>query len=108
MELSVDSSVITPERFRESADKQGFVVPKGFRSAKSFNVSFNIDGKEFANTNDGNFLKGKWRVGIDHRPFKEQTPVYNIPEKIRCVGFILFEWGEPEVVATAPCRDPKK
>ncbi len=108
VELSVDSSVITPERFRESADKQGFVVPKEFRSVKSFNVNFNIDGREFASTIDGGFLKGKWRIGIDHRPFKEQTPVYNVSEKISCVGFINFEWGEPEIVATEPCRDPKK
>lgn len=105
--LSSGSSVVTPDRFRESADKQGFVVPKEFRSAKSFNVSINLDGREFTSTNNGGFLKGKWRVGIDHRPFKEQTPVYNVPERIGCVGFIHFEWGEPEVVATAPCKESK-
>ena len=107
VELSLGSSVVTPERFRESAEKQGFIVPKGFRSVKSFDVRFNVEGTEFTVTNDGAFLKGMWRVGIDHKPFKEETPVYDVPEKISCVGFIHFQWGEPEVVATAPCLNPK-
>jgi hypothetical protein len=105
--LNSGSIALTPERFRESVNKEGFVVPKEFRSAKNFNVTFKIDGTEFTTANDGGFLKGKWRIGIDHRPFKEVTPVYNVPEKISCVGFISFEWGEPEVSAMAPCKEPK-
>jgi hypothetical protein len=105
--LGLGSSAVIPERFRVSSDKQGFVVPKEFRSAKNFNVTFNINGSEFTSANDSGFLKGNWRIGIDHRPFKEQTPVYNVPEKISCVGFIEFEWGEPEVAVMAPCKEAK-
>lgn len=106
--LSSASSAVTPERFPVSADKQGFVVPKEFRSAKNFNVTFKIDGSEFTVVNlDGGFLKGRWRVGIDHRPFKEETPVYDVPEKVSCMGFIVFEWGEPGTVVNTPCKEPK-
>jgi hypothetical protein len=105
--LSSASLVVTPERFREAADKQGFVVPKEPRSAKKFNVTFKINGSEFTSVNDGGFLKGNWRIGIDHKPFKEQTPAYNVPETISCVGFIEFEWGEPGVTAMTPCKESK-
>ena len=106
--LSSGSVGVVPERFRESADKQGFIVPNELRSARNFNVTFKIGGSEFAVTNnDGGFLKGRWRVGIDHKPFKEGTPVYDVPKKISCMGFIVFEWGEPEVETSTPCKEPR-
>jgi hypothetical protein len=106
--LSLGSLAVTPERFRESAEKQGLVVPKEFRSLKNFNVTFKIDGGEFTVVNlDRGFLKGKWRVGIDHRPFKEQTPFFDVAKNTSCVGFIEFQWGEPGVSAMAPCKESK-
>ncbi len=105
--LRSGSLPVTPERFLESADKQGFVVPKEFRSAKNFDVTLGIDGSEFTSAHDGGFLKGKWRVGIDHRPFKETTPFFDVAKSINCVGFIEFEWGEPGVSAMAPCKASK-
>jgi hypothetical protein len=55
---------------------------------------------------DGNiaFLKVNWHVGIDHAPVKEETPVYGAASTLRRAGFIVFEWGEPEIVAWARCK----
>jgi len=103
--LQSGSLTVTPARFKESEKKQGFVVPKEFRNLKSYSVSVEDGNMVFVLANeDISFLKGKWHVGIDHAPFKEETPIYNAPAALRCVGFVVFEWGEPEVVASAPCK----
>jgi TonB family protein len=102
--LSSGSLVVTPTRFRESK-REGFVIPKEFRALKKFGVNVETgSGNASLAEIDGAFLKGQWRVGIDHAPFKEGTPIYNAPASLHCAGFILFEWGEPEVVASAPCK----
>jgi len=102
--LNSGSLTITPSRFKDSK-REGFIVPTEFRSLKSFDVSVDTGhGKIlFADRNIA-FLKGDWRIGIDHAPFKEATPVYGTAATLNCVGFIVFEWGEPEVAAWAPCR----
>jgi TonB family protein len=98
------SLVVAPTRFREPK-REGFVVPKEFRNLKNYSLTVEIGTESFKLSNeDIGFLKGKWHVGIDHAPFKEQTPVYNVPAALRCVGFIVFEWGEPEVAVSAPCQ----
>jgi hypothetical protein len=96
---------VTPVRFKESEKIQGFVVPKEFRTVKDFAVSVDTANGGFRVGNqDIAFLKGNWHVGIDHAPFKEETPIYNAPTTLRCAGFIHFQWGEPEVVTSAPCK----
>jgi TonB family protein len=99
------SVTVTPTRFKESERKQGFVVPKEFRTLKAYEVSVETGSGSFTLAHeDIGFLKGKWRVGIDHTRFKEETPIYNPPASPRCAGFIVYEWGEPEVAASAPCK----
>jgi hypothetical protein len=96
---------VAPARFKESEKKQGFVVPVEFRALKTFGVSVDTGQGNLLFTNQNiAFLKGNWRVGIDHAPFKENTPVYGTAATLPCVGFIHFEWGEPEVVTWAPCK----
>jgi TonB family protein len=96
---------VTPVRFKESEKKQGFVVPKEFRGLKNYSVSVDTGHGGFVLANaDISFLKGKWHVGIDHAPFKEESPVYNAPAGLHCAGFVHYEWGEPEVIASAPCK----
>ena len=103
--LQSGDMMVTPSRFKESEKKQGFVVPAEFRALKAFAVSVDTGhGNLLFNDQDIAFLKGNWRVGIDHAPFKENTPVYGTPATLPSVGFIHFEWGEPEVVAWAPCK----
>jgi TonB family protein len=98
------SLAITPTRFKESKS-EGFVVPKEFRSLKTFGASVESGSGGFVLSNqDIGFLKGKWHVGIDHAPFKEGTPIYDVPADLRCAGFIVFAWGEPGVTASAPCK----
>jgi len=69
LQLYYGTLVMTPVRFREEK-KQGFVVPAEFRSLKSFGVKV-ANGKTSADLSgiDISFLKGKWRIGIDHSPF---------------------------------------
>ncbi len=103
--LYSDSVTVTPTRFKESERKQGFVVPKEFRSQKKFGVSVETAGGSFMLAGeDIGFLKGKWHVGLDHAPFKDKTPIYNAPATLRCAGFIAYEWGEPGVTVSAPCK----
>jgi TonB family protein len=103
--LHSGSLTVTPTRFRESEKKQGFVVPKEFRTIKDFAVSVDTPGESFTASNqDISFLKGRWHVGIDHAPFKDETPLYSIPATVRCAGFIVFEWSEPERATWTPCK----
>jgi TonB family protein len=103
--LHLGSLTVTPTRFKESEKKQGFVVPKEFRTLKEFTVTVDTANGSFTTGNqDISFLKGKWHVGIDHAPFKEETPIYNAPATLRCAGFIHFEWSEPERITSAPCK----
>jgi len=97
--------IVTPTRFKESEKKQGFVVPKEFRSLKAFDVIVDTGhGSLLFQGQDIHFLKGYWHVGVDHAPLKEEGPVYGAARNASCVGFIVFEWGEPEVVAWSPCK----
>jgi TonB family protein len=96
--------VVTPTRFKE-AKGEGFVVPQEFRNMKKFSVRVETVSGGFTVANeDIGFLKGKWRVGIDHAPFKEETPIYDAAPTLRCAGFIVYEWGEPGVTVSAPCK----
>lgn len=96
---------VAPTRFRESEKRQGFIVPKEFRSLKAFDVSIDTGhGRLLFAGQDIHFLKGYWHLGIDHAPLKEETPVYGAARAENCVGFIVFEWGEPEVVAWSSCK----
>jgi TonB family protein len=102
--LSSGSLVVTPARFKE-AKREGFVVPQEFRTMKKFSVRIETASGDFTVANeDIGFLKGKWHVGIDHAPFKEETPIYNAAATLRCAGFIVYEWGEPGVTVSAPCK----
>lgn len=103
--LQSGSATVTPARFKESEKKQGLVVPEEFRALKNFQVSIDTGSGGFVLANvDIAFLKGQWHVGVDHAPFKDETPIYNAPAALRCVGYIVFEWGEPEVVVSTPCQ----
>jgi len=98
------SLTVTPTRFKESKG-EGFVVPKEFRDLKNYSVSIETGSESFRLVNENiGFLKGKWHVGIDHAPFKEETPIYDAPATLRCAGFIVYESGEPGVVASTPCK----
>ena len=102
--LNSGSLTVTPTRFKESK-QEGFVVPREFRNLKNYSVSIEIGNESFRLANeDIGFLKGKWLIGIDHAPFKEETPIYDAPGALRCAGFIVYEWGEPGVVASASCK----
>jgi TonB family protein len=102
--LSSGSLVVTPTRFKE-AKREGFVVPQEFRDMKKFSVRVETVSGGFTVVNeDIGFLKGKWHVGIDHAPFKEETPIYDAPATLLCAGFIVYEWGEPRVTVSAPCK----
>jgi hypothetical protein len=93
-----------PERFRESEEREGFVVPTEFRNVTTFGLT--IESEKGAFSIDGidvSFLKGKWRVGIDHQPFKESSGLYGLSEKLRCVGYIHFQWLEPERIVWTAC-----
>jgi len=104
IQLYSGSLVVTPTRFEEPK-REGFVVPQEFRALKKFSVRIETGSGSFSLANeDIGFLKGKWRVGIDHTPFKEDTPIYEAPLTMRCAGFIDYEWGEPGVTASAPCK----
>ncbi len=101
--IRLQSGTLTaaPIRFKESDKKQGFVVPKEFRALKNFWVSVDTGSGRFVlGDMDIAFLKGHWHLGIDHAPFKHDSPIYNAPATLRCVGFVVFEWGEPEVVVS--------
>jgi hypothetical protein len=103
--LQSGSLTVTPTRFKESEKRQGFVVPAEFRSLKAFGVSVDTGHGSLLFTDQNiSFLKGYWRLGIDHAPFKEDTPVYGKAATLPCVEFIEFEWGDPEVLAWAPCK----
>ncbi len=103
--LQSGSLTVTPVRFKESEQRQGFVVPKELRSGGNFDL---IVETETARTTikdvHPNYLKGEWRIGIDHAPFKEHTPVYGLPGIVRCVGFVEFQWTEPGVVYWGACN----
>jgi TonB family protein len=104
IQLYSGNLVVTATRFKESK-REGFVVPKEFRTLKKFGVNVKTgSGTASLAEIDSAFLKGDWHVGIDHAPFKEETPIYNAPVTVRCAAFIRFEWGEPEVIASAPCN----
>jgi hypothetical protein len=103
--LSSGNLTTIPVRFKDNENKQGFAVPPEFRTLKNFSVNVGAGSGSFVLTNmDIGFLKGKWHVGIDHAPLKENTPVYGTAATLQCVGFIHFEWGEPEAVTWAPCK----
>lgn len=96
-----------PTRFKESEQKQGFVVPEDFQSQENFDVSVETGRGRFtvSKLNIG-FLKGEWHVGIDHAPFKEGTPVSydarKAPRSVGCIGYVVFE-GEPGIVTYTKC-----
>jgi TonB family protein len=107
MKIQLHSGDLTlkPQMLKEADGNQSFVVPKEFRSLKSFDLIVDTSAGGFTLTDlDGHFLKGKWRIGVDHAPFKEDTGVYDTPDDVRCLGFIHFQWGEPEPIAWHVCR----
>lgn len=107
MKIQLHSGTLSmvPQRFKESDGKQGFFVPKEFRSLKTVDVNVDTGGARFTLASlDGHFLKGEWRVGIDHAPFKEDTGLYSMPDTVRCAGFVHFEWGEPEAMVWSRCN----
>ena len=80
-------------------------MPQEFRTMKKFSVRVETVSGGFSLANeDIGFLKGKWHVGIDHAPFKEETPIYPAAATLRCAGFVVYEWGEPGVTVSAPCK----
>ena len=104
IQLRSGTSIVTPQKFKDSDKSQGFVVPKEFRSLKSFEVSVDTSAGSFTADLDGHFLKGKWRIGIDHAPFKEDMGLYDMPDSVHCAGFIQFQWGEPETMTWHRCN----
>lgn len=105
IQLHSGALTVTPTRFKESETKQGFVVPQEFRSVPTFDVNVDTAAGGFILTDvDGHFLKGKWRIDIDHAPFKEDTELYNLPNNVQCAGSIHFAWGEPEPILWHACK----
>jgi hypothetical protein len=99
---------ILPSRFKESDHRQGFMVPEDFRTLKDFEVIVESGNGAFTIPKlDIGFLKGEWHVGIDHAPFKEDTPVsydaQKVPPDTQCLGYVVFE-GEPGVVSWTKCN----
>jgi hypothetical protein len=57
--LHSGASTAIPRQFKESDAKQGFVVPKEFRSLKNFDINVDTHGEEFVLPDvDAHFLKG--------------------------------------------------
>jgi len=83
--------------------KKAFIIPKEFRSAKTFGVVVQTPKGSFSLPElHGSFLKGKWRIVIDHKPFQEENRY--MTKGISCIGFIHFQWSEPERLASSPCE----
>ena len=83
------------------------MVPDEFRSLKHFELGVDTGHGSITIPNlDIGFLKGEWQIGIDHKPFKEDTPVSDdakkVPPDIQCVGYVEFE-GEPGVISWRKC-----
>ena len=102
--LQSGSTTVTPKRFKEP-EKQGFVVPTDLRSKNSFDLIVETRGttstiKEI----HPNYLKGNWRIGVDHAPLKELTPVYGVSKLVHCLGFVEFLWTEPGIVYWRVCN----
>lgn len=102
--LSSGDLAISPELSRGPENGASFIVPSKLREAKQFDVIVQTPKGTFkAGSNDGAFLKGKWRIVIDHSPFQEEYS-YLRKEGQQCLGLIHFQWGEPEVLAVGPCK----
>lgn len=102
--LQSGSTAVTPKRFKDP-EKQGFVVPMELKSKNGFDLIVEARGatstiKEI----HPNYLEGNWRIGIDHAPFKENTPVYGVSKLVRCLGFVEFMWTEPGIIYWRVCN----
>ncbi|MDT8068391.1 MAG: energy transducer TonB [Terriglobia bacterium] len=103
IELDAGELKAKPQIIKEG-DKTVFVVPKEFRNAKTFGVTVQTPKGGFSLAElHGSFLKGKWRIVIDHKPFQEENRY--MTKGRDCIGFIHFQWSEPERIASAPCKD---
>jgi hypothetical protein len=104
VKLTSESKTEVPERFKDKAGSEGFVVPASFRKLEYFGVVIQTPKGTFSVFHiHGSFLKGRWRVVIDHAPFQEEWR-YLTNKKQRCVGLIHFQWSEPERLVTATCQ----
>jgi TonB family protein len=103
--LRSGASTVTPKRFSDPGQKAGFVVPKELRSGTNFDLLIDAGTERSAIMGiHPNYLKGDWRIGIDHAPFKENTPVYGLPESVHCVAFVVIQWTEPGAVYWGACK----
>jgi hypothetical protein len=102
IELESDGVKARPEIIDQSG-KTAFIIPKEFRSAKTFGVVVRTPKGGFSLSElHGSFLKGKWRIVIDHKPFQEANRY--MTKGLSCIGFIHFQWSEPERLASSPCN----
>jgi hypothetical protein len=100
--LISDALRLKPARFR-SDGREGFIVPAEFRKLGKFGAIAETPKGTFSVSDvNGNYLKGDWRVVIDHAPFQENLRY--LANGQSCVGLIHFQWGEPEVLAVGPCQ----
>jgi len=103
--LQSGALTVTPRWFEEAKTKQGFVVPKEFRSLKTFDLHVNTPRGDFTISDlEIPLLKGYWRLGIDHAQFKESTGMYGMASSVRCVGFVEFQWFEPTPIYLHVCK----
>jgi TonB family protein len=101
--LSSGDLTISPELSREPENGASFVVPLKMREAKEFGVSVKTPKGSFeAGSINGAFLKGKWRIVIDHAPFQEEFS-YLKQDGQTCLGIIHFQWSEPERMRSVRC-----
>jgi hypothetical protein len=102
LQLLGGSRTISPKRFKDAAGTQGFFVPPELRELDEFGIVVGTPKGTFSILrNHRSFLKGKWRLVIDHAPFQEEWR-YLTRKKQRCLGLVNFEWGEPEILASTP------
>lgn len=105
IQLHSGALTVTPQRFKESEGKQGFVVPTQFRSLKTFDVSIDSTSGGVTLTGfDVSLLKGYWRTAIDHAPFKPISGFADFPTNLRCIGFLQFDWGDLEPITWHVCK----
>lgn len=96
---------ISPERFKLPDGRQGFIVPAVLRNAAKFGIVVRTSRGTFSVIDENvSFLKGNWRLAIDHAPFQEEWRYLAHGE--RCFGLIEFQWGEPETLVRVPCHKP--
>ena len=94
---------VVPKRFKQQNGLRGFYVPSKFRNGEPFGVVVQMPKGKFSMLDiNSAFLRGRWRVIIDHAPFQDDWR-YLTKKNQRCLGVIHFQWSEPERLVSTSC-----